>query len=83
VKGAPAALQGPRRARRARLPPPSPPAARRRPPLICALPSRSCAAGTYIDKKCPFTGNVSIRGRILTGERRRWGVRVRAAPVAF
>ncbi|KHN11894.1 40S ribosomal protein S11 [Glycine soja] len=21
--------------------------------------------GTYIDKKCPFTGNVSIRGRIL------------------
>ena len=24
--------------------------------------------GTYIDKKCPFTGNVSIRGRILTGE---------------
>lgn len=25
-------------------------------------------AGGYIDKKCPFTGNVSIRGRILTGE---------------
>ena len=24
--------------------------------------------GKYIDKKCPFTGNVSIRGRILTGE---------------
>ena len=23
--------------------------------------------GTYIDKKCPFVGNVSIRGRILTG----------------
>ena len=23
--------------------------------------------GDYIDKKCPFTGNVSIRGRILTG----------------
>merc|ERR1712071_220167 len=22
---------------------------------------------TYIDKKCPFTGDVSIRGRILTG----------------
>jgi small subunit ribosomal protein S11e len=21
--------------------------------------------GTYIDKKCPFTGNVSIRGRIV------------------
>ncbi|KAJ2747888.1 40S ribosomal protein S11-B [Coemansia sp. BCRC 34301] len=24
-------------------------------------------SGTYIDKKCPFTGNVSIRGRILSG----------------
>jgi len=23
--------------------------------------------GNYIDKKCPFTGQVSIRGRILTG----------------
>eukprot|EP00919_Chromeraceae_sp_WS-2016_P078515 GHVR01186053.1.p1 GENE.GHVR01186053.1~~GHVR01186053.1.p1 ORF type:complete len:111 (+),score=20.21 GHVR01186053.1:27-359(+) len=23
--------------------------------------------GSYIDKKCPFTGNVSIRGRILKG----------------
>ncbi|KAH7027680.1 ribosomal protein S17-domain-containing protein [Microdochium trichocladiopsis] len=23
--------------------------------------------GSYIDKKCPFTGLVSIRGRILTG----------------
>lgn len=23
--------------------------------------------GTYIDKKCPFTGDVSIRGRILKG----------------
>ena len=23
--------------------------------------------GKYIDKKCPFTSNVSIRGRILTG----------------
>ena len=23
--------------------------------------------GTYIDNKCPFTGNVSIRGRILDG----------------
>jgi len=21
--------------------------------------------GTYVDKKCPFTGNVSIRGRII------------------
>ena len=24
-------------------------------------------AGTYIDKKCPFTGSVAIRGRILSG----------------
>ncbi|KAA6396824.1 MAG: putative 40S ribosomal protein S11 [Streblomastix strix] len=23
--------------------------------------------GTYVDKKCPFTGNVSIRGHILRG----------------
>ncbi|KAI0001594.1 ribosomal protein S17-domain-containing protein [Russula vinacea] len=23
--------------------------------------------GTYIDKKCPFTSEISIRGRILTG----------------
>lgn len=23
--------------------------------------------GTYIDKKCPFTGQISIRGRILSG----------------
>merc|ERR1719207_20389 len=23
--------------------------------------------GRYVDKKCPFTGNVSIRGRILKG----------------
>merc|ERR1711877_74188 len=23
--------------------------------------------GTYIDNKCPFTGNVSIRGKILKG----------------
>jgi hypothetical protein len=23
--------------------------------------------GKYIDKKCPFTGNVAIRGRILKG----------------
>merc|ERR1739847_51057 len=28
---------------------------------------REAVEGTYIDKKCPFTGNVSIRGRILTG----------------
>merc|ERR1712127_146865 len=23
--------------------------------------------GTYVDKKCPFTGNINIRGRILKG----------------
>ena len=23
--------------------------------------------GTYVDKKCPFTGNISIRGRIFRG----------------
>merc|ERR1712062_782815 len=28
---------------------------------------REAIVGTYIDKKCPFTGNVNIRGRILTG----------------
>ncbi|XP_004492502.1 small ribosomal subunit protein uS17 isoform X1 [Cicer arietinum] len=28
---------------------------------------REATEGTYIDKKCPFTGNVSIRGRILAG----------------
>merc|ERR1712044_123294 len=28
---------------------------------------REAIDGTYIDRKCPFTGNVSIRGRILTG----------------
>merc|ERR1711953_178096 len=28
---------------------------------------REAVEGTYIDKKCPWTGNVAIRGRILTG----------------
>eukprot|EP00753_Platysulcus_tardus_P016348 PLAT5623.1.p2 GENE.PLAT5623.1~~PLAT5623.1.p2 ORF type:complete len:159 (+),score=84.35 PLAT5623.1:57-533(+) len=28
---------------------------------------KAAITGTYIDKKCPFTGNVSIRGRILKG----------------
>ncbi|PAV60132.1 hypothetical protein WR25_18496 [Diploscapter pachys] len=28
---------------------------------------REATEGTYIDKKCPWTGNVSIRGNILTG----------------
>eukprot|EP01018_Ginkgo_biloba_P022513 Gb_14912 [translate_table: standard] len=31
------------------------------------LPFGNEFSGTYIDKKCPFTGIVSIRGRILTG----------------
>ncbi|KAK8683013.1 hypothetical protein V6N13_039088 [Hibiscus sabdariffa] len=28
---------------------------------------REAIEGTYIDKKCPFTGTVSVRGRILAG----------------
>jgi Ribosomal_S17 N-terminal len=32
------------------------------PDLLLAL-----IVGSYIDHKCPFTGNVSIRGRILSG----------------
>eukprot|EP00178_Gracilaria_changii_P027128 TRINITY_DN8448_c1_g1_i1.p1 TRINITY_DN8448_c1_g1~~TRINITY_DN8448_c1_g1_i1.p1 ORF type:complete len:157 (-),score=18.01 TRINITY_DN8448_c1_g1_i1:42-512(-) len=28
---------------------------------------REAITGTYIDKKCPWTGNVSIRGRVLKG----------------
>eukprot|EP01027_Heterolobosea_sp_BB2_P023839 GEZU01035864.1.p1 GENE.GEZU01035864.1~~GEZU01035864.1.p1 ORF type:complete len:181 (+),score=62.86 GEZU01035864.1:77-544(+) len=28
---------------------------------------KTAIEGTYIDKKCPFTGNVNIRGRILRG----------------
>ncbi|KAJ5132139.1 40S ribosomal protein S11 [Penicillium atrosanguineum] len=28
---------------------------------------KTAIEGTYIDKKCPFVGLVSIRGRILTG----------------
>lgn len=28
---------------------------------------REAIEGTYVDNKCPFTGTVSIRGRILTG----------------
>ncbi|CAK9301164.1 unnamed protein product [Gordionus sp. m RMFG-2023] len=27
---------------------------------------REAIVGTYIDKKCPFTGDIHIRGRILT-----------------
>ena len=28
---------------------------------------KAAIEGNYVDKKCPFTGNVSIRGRILKG----------------
>eukprot|EP01089_Gocevia_fonbrunei_P016069 TRINITY_DN489_c0_g1_i1.p1 TRINITY_DN489_c0_g1~~TRINITY_DN489_c0_g1_i1.p1 ORF type:complete len:164 (-),score=35.45 TRINITY_DN489_c0_g1_i1:87-578(-) len=28
---------------------------------------KSAINGTYVDKKCPFTGTVSIRGRIIRG----------------
>mmetsp|Transcript_22257 Transcript_22257/g.15881 ORF Transcript_22257/g.15881 Transcript_22257/m.15881 type:complete len:164 (+) Transcript_22257:9-500(+) len=28
---------------------------------------KTASEGSYVDKKCPFTGNVSIRGRILKG----------------
>ncbi|ODV78801.1 uncharacterized protein CANTADRAFT_26737 [Suhomyces tanzawaensis NRRL Y-17324] len=28
---------------------------------------KAAIEGTYIDKKCPFAGTVSIRGKILTG----------------
>jgi len=45
---------------------------------VCWL---SCA-GNYIDKKCPFTGNVSIRGRILTGEQHAAAAPPAAAPAA-
>jgi small subunit ribosomal protein S11e len=30
-------------------------------------PPKEAIEGNYIDKKCPFTGNVPIRGRILKG----------------
>merc|ERR1712028_3203 len=29
---------------------------------------RNAIENNYVDKKCPFTGNVSIRGRILVGK---------------
>jgi small subunit ribosomal protein S11e len=28
---------------------------------------RSAIEGTYVDKKCPWTGNVNIRGKLITG----------------
>ena len=36
------------------------------PGLGFKIPSEA-KTGNYIDKKCPFVGKVSIRGRILTG----------------
>uniref|UniRef100_A0A4X2LRS8 Small ribosomal subunit protein uS17 n=1 Tax=Vombatus ursinus TaxID=29139 RepID=A0A4X2LRS8_VOMUR len=48
-------------------PAPPPPLPLPRPaPHLPSLPLQAIE-GTYIDKKCPFTGNVSIRGRILSG----------------
>jgi ribosomal protein uS17 len=35
--------------------------------LRAVNPHTRSPQGSYIDKKCPFTGNVSIRGRILKG----------------
>ena len=35
--------------------------------MLLAASCSDARAGTYIDKKCPFTSDVSIRGRILTG----------------
>jgi hypothetical protein len=32
----------------------------------CCQPHISCS--NFLDKKCPFTGDISIRGRILTGK---------------
>ena len=28
---------------------------------------RTAIEGTYVDKKCPWTGSVNIRGKLLTG----------------
>ena len=28
---------------------------------------RTAIEGTYVDKKCPWTGNINIRGKFLTG----------------
>jgi ribosomal protein S17 len=38
--------------------------------VFAAFAAPACPSphpGKYVDKKCPFTGNVSIRGRILSG----------------
>ncbi|KAG6670925.1 hypothetical protein I3843_Q028200 [Carya illinoinensis] len=37
------------------------------PVIPCAIYGLEWIYCTYIDKKCPFVGNVSIRGRILAG----------------
>ena len=47
-----------------RSPAPHPPLPVRPP---CPPSTHPRPSGNYIDHKCPFTGNVSIRGRILTG----------------
>ena len=36
-------------------------------PASLLFVTRQAADGEFIDQKCPFTGNVAIRGRILTG----------------
>jgi len=47
--------------------PPAPFASPPRPAHTRSSHARLPPQGTYVDKKCPFTGNVSIRGRILKG----------------
>ena len=45
---------------------------------------REALEGNYVDKKCPFTGNVSIRGKILTGVVTSSGkVRIHPPPAFF
>ena len=34
---------------------------------MCLQTPKKAITDVYVDKKCPFTGNVSIRGRILKG----------------
>lgn len=36
-------------------------------PVSLCISLALASTGKYVDKKCPFTGNVSIRGRILSG----------------
>ncbi|KHG13717.1 40S ribosomal S11 [Gossypium arboreum] len=44
---------------------------------------REAIEGTYIDKKCPFTGTVSIRGRILADTRKGTAISQLIYPPAF